>query len=464
MDLNLTAAPNRLPAEQAQKVVLTGRKRRLHGGTRMFNIPKKLPKYKKAKKEMDDIIYANDLPTSELWNGTSSSPDGEYIASSPPISRHRVTGRRKFDTPISEIVDPVDFAAPIAPYAIFESKEEFIATAIHKDVKAIYETLTNPDLTEIQMELPQIETDIHVGEEELANTDSSKQKQSMPKKKTVIMQYNSEHLFHLYILAYADGKHNICDLVVDTWIREFHRVHDLRATRIWKTNKEPWIDPDLYPIPESDNGDVSLDPKVTTFESLRLRELYDNTASDCGARALWADAIALCGGKLEARLDGTEKYRMGMGGGLGMGAGPEGWHPELMWNVMRTCMRLVRAKRTLKIEERHPSAWCDRYHEHGKRGKRCYREIANNQANGIVDDENDGSQVSDEGGPVQSVFPESEQVDDGDVFGESLSRAFEVGEDEDFEMVSPGGDDVSHDVTGNGYERGSHRHVTFADS
>lgn len=133
-------------------------------------------------------------------------------------------------------------------------------------------------------------------------------------------------------------------------------------------------------MPKNDNGDPELHHHVSDFESLRLRELYDNTASDCGARALWADAIALCGGKFEARLDGTSFKNMGMGYGLGMGAGAEGWHPELIWDVMRSAMRLVRAKRTLKIEERHPGAWCDRYHEHGKRGERCYRELANEQA------------------------------------------------------------------------------------
>jgi hypothetical protein len=175
--------------------------------------------------------------------------------------------------------------------------------------------------------------------------------------------WTSANLFHVYILSYSRRAYHLCDLIVDTWIREFHKIDDTPRCKIWRINKSKYKSQD--PIPDNDNGDPNIDIHATDFDSNRMRELYENTGPDCGARFLWADAMALCGSLLENRLDEQGDVR--------------NWPSELIWDVMRTSLRLTRVRRTLKVEERVPSAWCDRYHEHGKHGLPCYREIAAEQ-------------------------------------------------------------------------------------
>lgn len=175
--------------------------------------------------------------------------------------------------------------------------------------------------------------------------------------------WTSTNLFHLYILSYSRRAYHVCDLIADTWIREFHKIDDSPRCKIWRINKSRHRHRD--PVPDNDNGDPNIDFHATDFDSRRLRELYENTGPECGARFLWADAMALCGSLLENRLDGQ--------------GGANTWPSELMWDVMRTSLRLTRVRRTLKIEEKIPSAWCNRYHEHGKHGAPCYREIAAEQ-------------------------------------------------------------------------------------
>ncbi|ORY16367.1 hypothetical protein BCR34DRAFT_597661 [Clohesyomyces aquaticus] len=177
--------------------------------------------------------------------------------------------------------------------------------------------------------------------------------------------FGMKHLVHLYIHAYYHKQWNITDLVADIWIRAFHAVEGDEDQHLWKTNKSPCYPRDWKGNPieelEDDNGDPPLDRKVTEFNGGELRNLFDFTQKGCGARHLWADAMALCGSTVEEQFEAD---------------GPKKWHPDLVFEVMRTALRLVRVRRTLKIEERHPSSWCKRYHEHGKHALPCYRELA----------------------------------------------------------------------------------------
>jgi hypothetical protein len=185
--------------------------------------------------------------------------------------------------------------------------------------------------------------------------------------------YTAQLLTQLYILAYNAMQWNICDLVADTWIRAFHALRRLDAKRInkermtWRPNPTrrmkhhkgfetgaPKYSTTLHV------EDPSMARNVTHFRSDLLHMLYSNTRSDSGARLLWADAMALCGSKLEASMKNNKKQ----------------WHADLVYDVMCTSLRMARRKLTLKIEESTEGAWCKRYHEHGKHGLPCYRKIA----------------------------------------------------------------------------------------
>ena len=107
---------------------------------------------------------------------------------------------------------------------------------------------------------------------------------------------------------------------------------------------------------------------VTRFSPERLRELYTHTRPKCGARLLWADAMALCGRKMENDIVKRSDV----------------WPKELFFDVMCTSLRLVGRKLTLKIEEKYEGAWC-RYHEHAKHGLPCYRQLAWQQKGGQED-------------------------------------------------------------------------------
>jgi hypothetical protein len=180
--------------------------------------------------------------------------------------------------------------------------------------------------------------------------------------------WTAKKLFHLYILAYSRNAYNICDLVADTWIREFQKINGNPKIKIWQPNCSKHVVDQAKTAPRNDNGDPYLDYQVSAFDLQRLWELYANTNDGCGGRAVWADAMALCGNWLRVRLGkpGLEK---------------ELWHPDLMWDVFHTSLGHLRKTRlTAKIEEKHPKEWCKRYHEHGKHGAGCYREVEREQA------------------------------------------------------------------------------------
>jgi hypothetical protein len=192
-------------------------------------------------------------------------------------------------------------------------------------------------------------------------------------------RYTATHLMQLYITANKHGQWNLCDLIADTWIRAFHALRrrgeksGKEADIFWRPNK-PLMAKRMQGLKGYDTNapnyshvlhveDPDLDPDVTDFHTELLNALFTNTPAPCGARTLWADAMALCGKKLEIKLQGMKRRK-------------EEWNPDLVFEVLCTSLRLARRKLTLKIEESTEGAWCKRYHEHSRRGKPCYREVA----------------------------------------------------------------------------------------
>ncbi|KAH9872338.1 hypothetical protein IAQ61_005173 [Plenodomus lingam] len=208
--------------------------------------------------------------------------------------------------------------------------------------------------------------------------------------KNSVTPYTGTQLMHLYLTAHNLKLFDICDLVTDTWIRALHtqRRRDARANSsgLWRPNhvlekrltrylnarNEGRIpdDPMEFERNPPDYNlsvqDPRLDPDVLSFDSTLLGELYTHTPSDCGARRLWSDAITLAGDKA-AHMFANSTHRGFV------------WNQELKDDVMKTSLRMLRRKITLKIEESTEGAWCDRYHEHGKKGI-CYRAKAAQEA------------------------------------------------------------------------------------
>lgn len=201
--------------------------------------------------------------------------------------------------------------------------------------------------------------------------------------KGTIKPYTSTLLTQLYIQCYENQLWHFCDLIADTWIRALqeanrrsHKSKDVRD-HMWRKNKplgkifaekKKGFKTDVY-----DFGMDVQDPEVnlldvTRFSPERLRELYTHTRPKCGARLLWADAMALCGRKMENDIVKRSDV----------------WPKELFFDVMCTSLRLVGRKLTLKIEEKYEGAWC-RYHEHAKHGLPCYRQLAWQQKGGQED-------------------------------------------------------------------------------
>jgi hypothetical protein len=199
-----------------------------------------------------------------------------------------------------------------------------------------------------------------------------------PENRNVEAPYTSTFLTHLYIVAYNAAQYNLCDLVADTWIRAFHalrRHHEKtnKEDRFWRPNnallrrraqgKKGFDDAAPKWGHKLHVEDPALDANVVDFSSTLLHQLYDATKPNCGARLLWADAMALCGSKLEPRIQSWKKRG-------------ETWHPELVHDILCTTLRMARRKLTLKIEEGTEGAWCKRYHEHYRLGLPCYRRLA----------------------------------------------------------------------------------------
>jgi hypothetical protein len=206
--------------------------------------------------------------------------------------------------------------------------------------------------SEIQVDLPNMWSDAEAG---------------------VAKPYTATFLTQLYIQCYENQLWYLCDLVADTWIRAFQKANkrnrdgEIPLNYMWRRNsallkkfregkKGFKVDVNDYGL---DVQDPDLDSDVTDFDTARLHQLFNHTAPNCGARLLWADAMALCGKNMETNIVRR----------------PGAWPKELFYDVMCTSLRMVGRKLTLKIEERYEGAWC-RYHEHVKHGLPCYRELA----------------------------------------------------------------------------------------
>lgn len=189
----------------------------------------------------------------------------------------------------------------------------------------------------------------------------------------VIKPYTAAVLMELYIQCYESQLWNFCDLVADTWIRALHkanrRSHKSKNPKehMWRENKalekkfaqgKKGFKQDVQEF-GLDVEDPKMSPDVTSMDPERLRDLFAYTGPDCGARLLWADAVALCGRRIEHEI--TKQ--------------PDLWPEGLFYDVMCTSLRMVGRKLTLKIEESYEGAWC-RYHEHAKHGEPCYRRVA----------------------------------------------------------------------------------------
>lgn len=189
---------------------------------------------------------------------------------------------------------------------------------------------------------------------------------------TAVKPYTGSFLTSLYIQCYQNHLWHLCDLIADTWIRALqkankhsHKNKDVQE-HMWRSNsalermfreKKKGFKRDVedYGLNVQDPG---LDDDVTDFNAERLQMLYDHTRTRCGARLLWADAMALGGRKMEGQIEKR----------------PWIWPKELVYDIMCTALRMVGRKLTLKIEEKYEGAWC-RYHEHVKHGLPCYREL-----------------------------------------------------------------------------------------
>ncbi|KAL1800977.1 hypothetical protein ACET3X_001319 [Alternaria dauci] len=200
--------------------------------------------------------------------------------------------------------------------------------------------------------------------------------------------YSAKALTQLYILCYQNQRWDLCDMIADTWIRAFHEVRkkdqQKSQNQTWRPN--PALDRRKrkaqealargYCIPSEFDAnpkeynlvvtDPELEKDVTWINTDLLNLLYKSTSPKCGARLLWADALALHGDKAEEVIGHMRREGFDL-------------HPDLLFNIMQTSLRMCRRNLTLKIEESTEGAWCKRYHEHGKNGERCYRELASKE-------------------------------------------------------------------------------------
>ncbi|OAL56218.1 hypothetical protein IQ07DRAFT_744 [Pyrenochaeta sp. DS3sAY3a] len=238
---------------------------------------------------------------------------------------------------------------------------------IDKDTRKIFESLQSS--TETLVDLPSM---------------------SQPSNPTEDEPYTAKRLTHLYLLCYEAEFWNGCDLIADTWIRAFHELREhsditrprTKTEMLWRRNsareqqkrilaKENAILRKLGQPSLKSNGpeyglvveDPLLADDVTMYDVSLVNALYANTARECGARLLWAEAMTLCGDAAGEMIENGRKM------------GKE-WHAELQYDVLQTALRMLRKRLTLKIEETVEGAWCKRYHEHTKHGLPCYRETA----------------------------------------------------------------------------------------
>jgi hypothetical protein len=226
--------------------------------------------------------------------------------------------------------------------------------------------------------------------------------------------WTAKLLTQLYIYSYTHAKWHFCDIIVDTWIRAFHKENreadrhneNLNAEEGGKKKIRPWMtksllykNPHLYreegasELPKSHFKvkEVKLAKDITTLRRKRTSStpetdtdsmlacvnlLYANTPRTCPARLVWADALALHASHLATLLSPPpQSWDDPLDEVSGPGRTDYALHADLVWDIMSTSLRMVRRKLTLKCEEITEGAWCERYHLHGKMGEECYRVV-----------------------------------------------------------------------------------------
>ena len=231
--------------------------------------------------------------------------------------------------------------------------------------------------------------------------------------------YSAETLATLYLTCYREEEWDFCDLVADTWIRALQRASNDDANHhiIWRENRallriqatgKKGFDQDA-PDYDLDVEDPAMGAEVARFDENILSNLYENTFKESGARLLWADAMALCGSELEETTQQMVKHG-------------HHWHPDLVFDIMCTSLRMVRRRLTLKIEEGTEGAWCMRYHEHEKHGQPCYRWSAWQER--LAQDKEDGTKETSCARRRKRIF----RGDEGEDESQSKRVRFDAGD------------------------------------
>jgi hypothetical protein len=279
--------------------------------------------------------------------------------------------------------------------------------AYEPDSTEVYEILNSLRSTsKIHLDLPELS--------EAANSDK-------------IKPYSAKFLTQLYIFCYRDRSWDLCDMIADTWIRAFHEMRsygqrnpayaywranpalERRKIKAIKHNTNPrnkhHIPSEFDPNPKDYEliaTDPDLERNVTDIHTDLLNDLYERTNKDCGARILWADALALAGAKTEKIIEGFTKNGIEL-------------HKDLLLNIMQTSLRMCRRNLTLKIEESTEGAWCKRYHEHSKHEQPCYREKAWREGQ----EEEEETAQQEQYVPAQLTNEEQQQLADMQAFMEA---------------------------------------------
>lgn len=305
-----------------------------------------------------------------------------------PLPGKETTGGDNRPSKRSKVKDNVELLSSPSPMAASSSKKQTNGRSKQNGSHTTDETIVQPQegspsnlkVTPVNL------TDIPEEVKELFTYLTGTGLKALPdiENHGVDQPWTAERLTHLYIYSASEGDTELCDLIVDVWIRAF-QDHDRYVTRdctrlgiyredlhpdelVWGENKHHpdranYMDIGMPPIPKwqmhKDLALPKLHNNVTAYSPKLLNQLYKHTPKDNAARRLWADSLALCGDRTQYWLMKLRKDNIQL-------------HPDLTYNILCTTLRMARRKLTLKIEELGEDAWCHRYHAHGK-DEQCYR-------------------------------------------------------------------------------------------
>ncbi|KAA8621017.1 hypothetical protein PtrSN002B_000420 [Pyrenophora tritici-repentis] len=369
--------------------------------------------------DVQDSSYTIDQSSDRVDDGVNSASDSSYEShhgkaslssqqQSTPRAIRRPQTEASWNTPLPKI-DKEYVPVPNTPQAHPSHQEPPTYVPETGDAYQIFDALKRT--TKIHLDLPCL---------------TNAQNPELPQ------PYSAKSLVQIYLLAYQQKEWDLCDVIADTWMRAFHELRDKdqrsdskdatwrhnkvlegrkrKAKEAWKRGKKIFSEFDLNPKDyELTIADPELDADVTAVHPNLLNILYKHTDTKCGARMLWADALALGGDKTEKIMAATVNTGVGL-------------HAELVFNVMQTGLRMLRRNLTLKIEESTEGAWCKRYHEHSKYDLPCYREKAWGWKNGVVDG---GGDDDDSDGERREMNGDAAELDDVDDFEAMMLEEFD---------------------------------------